>query len=175
MSKWIIDPSHSEVQFKVKHLVISTVTGSFKEYEGEVEATSEDFTDAKATFSATVNSIETNSAQRDEHLKSADFFDAANHPKITFVSTSLEKKSSSDYLLKGNLTIKDKTKPIELNVEFGGIAKDMYGQTKAGFEITGKINRQDFGLTWGALTEAGGLVVSDDVKLLLNIQLTKQA
>jgi polyisoprenoid-binding protein YceI len=175
MSKWIIDPSHSEVQFKVKHLVISTVTGSFKEYEGEVESASEDFTDAKATFSATVNSIETNAAQRDEHLKSADFFDAANHRQLTFVSTGLEKKGESDYILKGNLTIKKTTKPIELNVEFGGIAKDMYGQTKAGFEITGKIKRQDFGLTWGALTEAGGLVVSDDVKLHLNIQLTKQA
>ncbi len=175
MSKWIIDPSHSEVQFKVKHLVISTVTGSFKEYEGEVESDKDDFTDAKATFTANINSIETNSAQRDEHLKSPDFFDAANHPKISFVSTSLEKKSGSDYSLKGDLTIKDKTNPVELNVEFGGIAKDMYGQTKAGFEITGKINRQDYGLTWGALTEAGGLVVSDDVKLLLNIQLTKQA
>ena len=175
MSKWIIDPSHSEVQFKVKHLVISTVTGSFKEYEGEAESATDDFTDAKATFSATVNSIETNAAQRDEHLKSPDFFDAANHPKITFVSTSLVKKTGSDYTLKGDLTIKGKTNPVELNVEFGGIANDLYGQTKAGFEITGKINRQDYGLTWGALTEAGGLVVSDDVKLQLNIQLTKQA
>ena len=175
MSKWIIDPSHSEVQFKVKHLVISTVTGSFKEYEGEAESTTDDFTDAKATFSATVNSIETNAAQRDEHLKSPDFFDAANHPKINFVSTSLLKKSGSDYTLKGDLTIKGKTNQVELNVEFGGIANDLYGQTKAGFEITGKINRQDYGLTWGALTEAGGIVVSDDVKLQLNIQLTKQA
>ncbi len=175
MAKWIIDPAHSEIHFKIRHLVISTVTGSFKKFEGEVEAEKEDFTDAKIKFSADVDSIDTNADQRDDHLKSEDFFDAANHPKLTFTSTEVIKKSDSDYKVKGDLTIRGITKPVELNVEFGGITKDPYGQTKAGFEITGKINRHDFGLKWNAVTEAGGLVVSDEVKLILNVQIIKQA
>lgn len=175
MAKWTIDPAHSEVYFKIRHLVISTVTGSFKKFEGEVEAEKEDFTDAKIKFSADIDSIDTNADQRDTHLKSEDFFDAASHPRLTFKSTKVVKKSDTDYIVNGDLTIKGITKPVELNVEFGGGAKDLYGQTKAGFEVTGKINRQDFGLTWNALTEAGGLVVSDDVKLIMSIQIIKQA
>jgi polyisoprenoid-binding protein YceI len=174
MAKWAIDTMHSEVQFKVKHLVISTVTGSFNQFTAELEAEKEDFTDAKVTFTADVDSIDTNNAQRDGHLKSDDFFGAANHPKLTFVSTSLAQKSGSDYVLKGDLTIKGTTKAVELAVDFGGVAKDPYGQTKVGFEATGKINRKDFGLAWSAVTEAGGVVVSDEVKLILNIQFIKQ-
>lgn len=174
MTKWIIDTMHSEVQFKVKHLVISTVTGSFNKFTAALEAEKEDFTDAKVSFAADTDSIDTNNEQRDGHLKSDDFFGAAAHPQLTFVSTSLEKKSGSDYVLKGHLTIKGTTKPVELAVDFGGVAKDPYGQTKVGFEATGKINRKDFGLSWSAVTEAGGVVVSDEVKLILNVQFIKQ-
>ncbi len=175
MAKWIIDPTHSEVQFKVKHLVISTVTGSFRKFDGEAEANEDDLSDAKVRFSADINSIDTNQEQRDMHLKSADFFDAQTHPKLSFESTGFIKKSGGDYILKSHLTIRGFTKPVEFDVEYGGGSVDLYGQTKAGFEVTGKINRNDFGLKWSALTEAGGLVVSDDVKLIGSIQFVKQA
>ena len=174
-TKWVLDPMHSEVQFKVKHLVISTVTGSFRKFEGEVDTESEDFTDSEISFSLDVDSVDTTQEARDEHLKSAEFFDAATYPKITFKSTKLAKVSGSDYKLDGELTIKDVTKPVTLDVEFGGSAADFYGQTKAGFEITGKINRKEFGLTWSGVTEAGAIVVGEDIKLIINAQFTKQA
>jgi polyisoprenoid-binding protein YceI len=173
-TKWAIDPMHSEVQFKVKHLVISTVSGFFKSFEGTVESENEDFQDAKVNFSIDINSIDTNQTQRDEHLKSADFFNAAAYPHIKFQSTSFSKEGDDEYALKGNLTIKDVTKPVSLNVEFGGSADDFYGNTKAGFEITGKINRKEFGLTWDGITEAGSVVVGEDIKLTINAQLIKQ-
>ncbi|GAB4188455.1 MAG: YceI family protein [Thermoflexibacter sp.] len=173
MAKWIVDTTHSEVQFKVKHLVISTVTGTFNKFSAELEAEKEDFTDAKISFSADIDSIDTNNAQRDAHLKSDDFFNAEKFPQMTFTSSSLE-KSNGKYILKGDLTIRDITKPVVLDVELGGVATDPYGQTKAGFEAVGKINRKEFGLMWSAVTEAGGVVVSDEVKILLNIQFVKQ-
>lgn len=172
---WAIDPTHSEVQFKVKHLVISTVTGSFGVYEGQVETVGDDFTDAKIEFSADISSISTGMEQRDGHLKSADFFDAENFPKLTFVSSSMKKTGDDTYTLIGDLTIRGTTKPVTLKVEHGGQMQDFYGQTKAGFELVGTIKRKEFGLTWDGVTEAGGVVVSDDVKLVMNIQLTKQA
>ena len=175
LTKWSIDPMHSEVQFKVKHLVISTVSGFFKSFEGTVETDGEDFETADISFSLDINSIDTNQTPRDEHLKSAEFFDAATYPKITFKSTSLTKTDDDEYELKGNLTIKDVTKPVSLNVEYGGSTADFYGNTKAGFEITGKINRKEFGLTWDGITEAGSVVVGEDIKLTINAQLTKQA
>ncbi|MEP6926384.1 MAG: YceI family protein, partial [Ginsengibacter sp.] len=159
--------------FKIKHLVISTVTGSFKKFEGTVDSEKDDFSDANIQFSAEAASIDTNNEQRDGHLKSADFFNAEKYPKITFVSTEV-KKNGDEYLLKGNLTMLDVTKPVDLKLEYGGTTKDLYGQTKAGFEATGKINRQDFGLKWSAVTEAGGLALSDEVKLIMNIQVAKQ-
>ncbi|MCP9755239.1 polyisoprenoid-binding protein [Lacihabitans sp. CCS-44] len=171
MATWKIDPMHSEVQFKVKHLMISTVTGDFKAYDATVETADDDsFENAQISFTAQIDSISTGNEQRDGHLKSGEFFDAEAFPTLTFVSTSY-----ANEVLKGNLTIKDVTKSVELDAEFGGLMTDFYGQTKAGFEISGKINRKDFGLTWSAVTEAGGVVVSDDVKLILNVQLTKQA
>ncbi|MBA4851662.1 YceI family protein [Emticicia sp. BO119] len=174
MAKWTIDASHSEVQFKVKHLMISTVTGTFGSYEGSVETTNDnDFEGATVNFSADIDSISTGQEQRDGHLKSADFFDAANFPKLTFASTSFEKTGDDTYTVNGDLTIRGTTKPVKLIAEFGGIMTDFYGQTKAGFDIQGKINRQDFGLAWSAVTEAGGIVVSDDVKLVMNIQVVK--
>ncbi|MXV50793.1 hypothetical protein GS399_07390 [Pedobacter sp. HMF7647] len=173
--KWVLDPLHSEVQFKVKHLVISTVTGSFKNFEGNLETEGNDFSNAKINFSLDVNSIDTNQADRDNHLKSADFFDADSHPKISFESTSFTKDGDDEYELAGNLTVKGVTKPVTLEVEHGGIATDFYGNTKAGFEVKGKISRKEFGLTWDGITEAGAIVVGDDVKLIINVQFAKQA
>jgi polyisoprenoid-binding protein YceI len=173
-TKWVLDPMHSEVQFKVKHLVISTVTGSFKTFEGHLETSNEDFTEADIEFSLDVDSIDTNQSQRDGHLKAADFFDAEQFPKITFKSTSFT-KDGDDYKLTGDLTIKGISKSVTLNVEHGGVAGDFYGNTKAGFEITGKINRKDFGLTWAGVTDTGSVVLGDDIKLLINVQFAKQA
>ncbi|MES2277353.1 MAG: YceI family protein [Bacteroidota bacterium] len=174
LTKWVLDPMHSEVQFKVKHLVISTVTGSFKSFEGELETDNEDFIGANVSFSLDVTSIDTNQDQRDGHLKSGEFFDADKYPKISFKSTSFT-KDGDDYKLVGDLTIKDVTKPVTLTVEHGGVAGDFYGNTKAGFEITGKINRKEFGLTWDGVTEAGSIVVGEDIKLIINVQFAKQA
>ncbi|WP_183573192.1 YceI family protein [Mucilaginibacter sp. X5P1] len=174
-TKWVLDPMHSEVQFKVKHLVISTVSGFFKSFEGELDTANDDFSDASISFSLDINSIDTNQTQRDEHLKSAEFFDAAEYPKISFKSSSFTKEGDDEYALAGDLTIKGITKPVTLAVEFGGAATDFYGNTKAGFEITGKINRKEFGLTWSGVTEAGAVVVGEDIKLLINVQFAKQA
>ncbi|RZA01707.1 MAG: polyisoprenoid-binding protein [Sphingobacteriaceae bacterium] len=173
-TKWVLDPTHSEVQFKVKHLVISTVTGAFKSFEGSLETDSEDFQNAKVNITLDVNSIDTNQEQRDGHLKSGEFFDAEKYPKISFTSTSLT-KDGDDYILIGDLTIKDVTKPVSLDVEYGGSAGDFYGNTKAGFDVTGKINRKEFGLTWDGITEAGAIVVGEDIKLHASVQFAKQA
>jgi len=173
MATWIIDNSHSEIGFKVKHLVISTVSGKFTGFEGKIEAAKDDFTDAKINFSADINSIHTGNEQRDGHLKSADFFDAANFPKISFVSTSVEKKGD-DFKVKGDLTLRGVTKAVILDVEFGGIQKDFSGNDVAGFELTTKIKRLEFGLHWNAVTEAGGIVVSDEVKIVANVEVIKQ-
>ncbi|WP_295798237.1 YceI family protein [Mucilaginibacter sp.] len=174
ITKWSIDPMHSEVQFKVKHLVISTVSGFFKSFEGSLETEGDDFENADITFALNIDSIDTNQTQRDEHLKSAEFFDAAQYPQITFKSTSFTKTDDEEYELKGDLTIKGITKPVTLSAEFGGSTDDFYGNTKAGFEVTGKINRKEFGLTWDGITEAGSIVVGEDIKLLINVQFAKQ-
>jgi polyisoprenoid-binding protein YceI len=174
MATWQIDPSHSEIGFKVKHLVISTVSGKFSSFEGSLVAEKEDLSDAKISFSAVIDSISTGNEQRDGHLKSADFFDAAAHPTLNFVSTALVAKGGNEFTLQGELTLRGITKPVSLAVEFGGEQADFYGNTVAGFELTGKINRQDFGLTWSAVTEAGGIVVSDEVKLHMNVELHKK-
>jgi len=173
MATWTIDTAHSEIGFKVKHLVVSTASGKFTNFEGTVESTSDDFSDAKVSFSADIDSIHTGNEQRDGHLKSADFFDAEKYPKFTFVSKSIEKSGDGEFKITGDLTMKGVTKSVTINAEFGGIEKSLYGQTVAGFEITAKINRQDFGLTWSAVTEAGGLVVANDVKLHANVELIK--
>lgn len=173
-TKWIIDPTHSEVHFKVKHLVISTVTGTFKSFAGSMESENEDFQDAAIEFTLDVDSIDTNQEQRDGHLKSADFFDAEQFPKISFKSTSF-KKVGDDYELSGDLTVKNVSKPVKLNVEYGGRATDFYGNDKAGFEVSGKISRKEFGLTWDGITEAGAIVVGDEIKLQINVQFAKQA
>lgn len=164
---------HTEIGFKVKHLVISTVSGKFNQFDGKIESENEDFSDAKISFTADIDSISTGNEQRDGHLKSADFFDAANHPQLKFESTSFSKKGD-DYELQGNLTIRGTTRPITMSVEFGGVQTDMYGRTVAGFELTGKIKRLEYGLQWNAVTEAGGVVVSDEVKLVANVEVVKE-
>ncbi len=173
--KWAIDPMHSEVHFKIKHLMITNVTGSFNIFQASVETEDEDFMKAKISFTADVASIDTGNEQRDGHLQSADFFDAEKYPQIKFVATKYENvDNDGSYDIYGDLTIKDVTKNIKLSVEFGGVVSDAYGNVKAGFSINGKINRKDFGLTWSAVTEAGGVVVSDEVKLMAEIQLIEQ-
>lgn len=176
-TKWVIDPMHSEVQFKVKHLVISTVSGFFKNFAGSVETENDDFEDADILFSVDIESIDTNNDQRDGHLKSSEFFDSAKYPKLVFKSTSFKKVAGDEfeYELVGNLTIKDATKQVKLKAEYGGSTADFYGSTKAGFEVTGKINRKDFGLIWDGITEAGSVVLGEDIKLAINIQFEKQA
>lgn len=173
-TKWALDAAHSEVQFKVKHLVISTVTGTFKVFSGEVLANGDDFDGSSISFSIDATSIDTNQADRDAHLKSDDFFATEKYPKIDFKSTSFTKTSGNNYKLVGDLTIRDITKQVELDAEFGGTMVDFYGNTKAGFDVTGKINRKEFGLMWNAVTEAGGVVVSDEIKLHINVQFAKQ-
>ena len=171
---WKIDTAHSEIQFKVKHLMITTVTGYFKNFDLEVTTENDDFATAKKiAFTADINSIDTNNAQRDQHLKSADFFNADEHAQIQFTGTKYE-ADGDEARLYGDLTIKGVTKPVVLNVEYGGIVTDPYGQTKAGFTINGKISRKEFGLTWSAVTEAGQVVVSDDIRIHGEIQLVKE-
>lgn len=172
-TKWVIDPMHSEIQFKVKHLMITTVTGYFRKFDATAETDGDDFTTAKINFSADIDSIDTNSEQRDGHLKSADFFDAGSHPQLTFVNGVLE-KDGDDYTLKGDLTIRGTVRQVRFKTEFGGTVVDPYGQTKAGFTITGKISRKEFGLTWDQVTETGSIVVSDEVRINAEVQLVKQ-
>lgn len=172
-SKWAVDPTHTEVHFKIKHLVISNVTGVFKKFGGVAEL-DEQLTSGSVTFTIDPASIDTNQAQRDAHLTSADFFDVEKYPEIKFESTALSKVKGDHYQLAGHLTMRGVTKPITLDVEFGGIAKDGYGNTKMGFEVTATVHRKDFGLNWNMVTEAGGLTVGEDVKLLANVQLVKQ-
>jgi len=173
-TKWTLDPTHSELQFKVKHLMITTVTGSINDLTAELTTEADDFDQATVSFEGSIHSIDTGNTDRDNHLKSGDFFDADQFPKITFHSTSLN-KDGDDYILTGDLTVKGITKAVKLDVEFGGIATDPWGNTKAGFTLSGKINRTDFGLTWNAALETGGVMVSEDVKILGELQFVKQA
>ncbi|MEM6830426.1 MAG: YceI family protein [Bacteroidota bacterium] len=171
---WEMDPMHSEIHFKVKHMMVSTVTGAFDEFSGKVAAKGEGFENADVSFSAKTASINTRNADRDAHLKSDDFFNAEQYPELSFSSKSFTKKNEEEYELVGDLTIRDVTKEVTLRVLHEGTAVDPYGQNKAGFEITGKINRKDFELKWSAVTEAGSIVVSEEVRLALNVQLIEK-
>jgi polyisoprenoid-binding protein YceI len=169
-TSWIIDNAHSEIAFKVKHMMISTVTGYFDDFQSTVKTDGESFNNATIEFSAKTASINTKNKDRDAHLKSDDFFNSEKFPELKFVSKSFDGEN-----LIGDLTIRDVTKEVTLDVDFNGEAIDPYGQTKAGFEITGEINRKDFNLTWSAVTEAGSIVVSDKVKLIIDAQFIKQS
>ena len=174
-TKWVLDPAHSEIQFKVRHLMISNVTGSFGRFTVDVVTTDERIDTAKINFTAEVDSITTNNEQRDGHLKSADFFEIAKYPTLRFVSTKFEKVTDEEYNLIGELSFHGITKNIKLKVEHGGIIKDPWGNTRTGLTVDGKLSRKDFGLTWNAATEAGGLVVSDEVKIHAAAEFVKQA
>lgn len=173
MTTWKIDTVHSEVNFKVKHMLVSTVRGNFDKFDATIITNKEDFSDSIIKFEADVNSINTKNEQRDTHLKSADFFDAENHPKMTFESTSIKKTSDFEMQAKGNLTLRGVTKEVTLDVIYNGIVSGFGDIKVAGFEVTGKINRFDFGLQWNALTEAGGVVVSNEVKIEILAELNK--
>lgn len=174
-TKWVLDPAHSEIVFKVKHLMISTVTGQFRKFNITAETEDGDFTNPKEIeLTAEVDSIDTNNEQRDGHLRSADFFDAEQYSQLVFKGIRYEANGDESKLY-GDLTIRGITKKIVVNVEPGGIATDPYGQTKAAFSVTGKISRKEFGLTWSAITETGNVVVGDEIKFHAEIQLIKQA
>lgn len=172
---WKLDPSHSELTFKVKHLMISNVKGEFQNFDAQIVSQGEDFNSAKVTSKVEANSVYTNNKDRDNHLRSADFFDAEKNKELKFEGTDFEKLDEDNYKLTGVLTIKGNSKEVILDVEHGGMMKDPYGQEKAGFSISGKINRKEFGLTWNAALEAGGVMVSDDVRINGELQFIKQA
>lgn len=171
-TRWILDPSHSELLFKVRHLMITNVKGEFRKFEAVIHG--KDFTKSKVTARVDASSIFTNDENRDNHLKSADFFDVANHGDLKFESTGVERLNDEKYLMKGLLSIRGISKEITLDVEFGGINKDPYGNEKAGFSINGTINRKDWGLNWNAALETGGVLVSDEVKITGEMQFTKK-
>jgi polyisoprenoid-binding protein YceI len=171
---WKVDPTHTEVQFKVRHMVISTVTGSFQQFDASAETEGDGFENASIRFSADIDSLSTGQTDRDNHLKSPDFFDAPSHPKLEFVSSAFTHVEGEQYALTGDLTIRGTTQPVTLDVVYGGTQTDPWGLTRAGFEVSGKISRKSYGLLWDVITEAGAVVVSDDVRLLINIELVKQ-
>jgi len=173
-STWTVDNVHSTVKFAVSHLVISEVEGNFKLYSGLVQSTTSDFSNATVEFEVDVNSINTENEMRDKHLKSDDFFNAEKFPKMTFKSTSWKKVGEQNYILEGDLTIRDVTKRVAFNATYGGTIKDPWGNTKAGFKATSTINRFDYGLKWNTLTEAGGATVGKDVSITINLELTQK-
>lgn len=169
-TKWTIDSTHSEIGFKVKHMMFTNVSGKFDSYEATIITDEDNFENASIEFSADINSINSNNADRDNHLKSGDFFDVENHPKLTFKATSFTKKGD-DFELVGDLTLRGVTKSVKLEAEFSGLMKDPWGNTKAGLNISGKINRKDWGLNWNSALEAGGVLVGEEVRLNIELQL----
>lgn len=172
-TKWAIDPTHSEIGFKVKHMMFTNVSGKFQKFTADIIAEGDDFENAAITFSGDIESLTTGNADRDTHLLSADFFDVEKFPKITFTSTSVKKIDESQYEITGDLNLHVATKSVKLDAEYGGQMKDPWGNTKAGFSLTGKINRKDWGLNWNAALETGGVLVSEEVKLAIDLQFTK--
>jgi len=172
-TQWALDNAHSEIHFKVRHLMVSWASGHFKKFTAEVNSKGDDFTTAKVRFVADVDSINTNNEQRDAHLKNGDFFDADNHPQIVFESESWEKVGDDEFKLHGHLTMRGNTKKITLRVEYGGITVDPWGNTRTGFTVSGKINRKDFGVSFGAVSETGNVLLGDDVTINANVEFTK--
>jgi polyisoprenoid-binding protein YceI len=171
---WQIDQAHSSIEFSVSHMLISHITGHFKKFEGKITSEGEDFEHAEAEATIDANSIDTNHEHRDAHLKSPEFLDAANHPNITFKSTSIQMVSEGTYIVKGNFSMRGKTKNIELNVKHNGTVKDTFGNIRAGFKVNGEINRKDFDVNWQAILESGSLVAGDKVKIFANIEVIHQ-
>jgi len=175
MSKqiWNIDGAHSEIGFKVRHMMITNVNGVFNSYTATMHADAADFSDAEITFEADIDSVNTRNEQRDGHLKSPEFFDAEKFPKVSFKSSSFAKTGDGQYAMKGHFNMHGVEKEISMNVEFTGTVVDPWGQVKAGFEITGALNRSEFGLTWNATSEDGSIVLDEVIKLALNVQMIK--
>lgn len=175
-TRWSIDRTHSEIGFKVKHMMVTNVYGRFLDFDGEAQIDEETFENSSFLFNAKIESVDTGNTDRDNHLQSADFFDSTQYPTLTFKSTSIGKVDGGYYRVTGDLTIRDTTKPVTLNVEYNGVSMvDPWGQTKKGLSATAKINRKDWGLTWNAALEAGGVLVSEDINLTLEAQFIKQA
>jgi len=173
-TKWVLDPTHSEIGFKIKHLMITNVSGNFNKFEVLAKTNGDDFSNAQISANIEVDSINTNNAQRDEHLRTADFFEAEKYPVISFKSNRIQKVDDENFNLIGELTIKETTKPVKLVLEYGGVTKDPYGNVKAGFSLSGKINRHDFGVSFNAILETGGVALGEDIKINGEIQLVKQ-
>jgi polyisoprenoid-binding protein YceI len=174
-TKWVLDPAHSEITFKVKHMMITNVRGEFRKFNAEAISDENDLIGSSIKANIDAESIFTNANDRDAHLKNADFFDAENHKELTFTGISFTKTAENKYLLKGNMTIKGITKEVLFDVEFGGVNKDPWGNEKAGYSLNGKIYRKDWGLNWNAALEAGGVLVGEEVKISAELQLVKQA
>ena len=173
-TKWVLDPTHSELGFKIKHLMITNVSGAFKDFHVEVESRNQDLTKAQIHATVQIGSIDTHNEQRDAHLRNSDFFEAEQYPQMLFNSTRVEKTAAENYLVYGNLTLKGITKPVKLNVEYSGVTKDPWGSERAGFIITGKINRSEWGINFNGVLETGGLMLAEEVKINSEIQLVKQ-
>ena len=173
-TNWKFDKAHTKIGFSVSHMVISDVEGNFKDFDGTVVSSSDNFENAKINFTVDVASINTDNEERDKHLRSDDFFNAEKFPKMKFVGKSLKKISGKNYKLIGDLTIRNKTKQVEFDVKFNGIIKDPWGNTRAGFSLEGEINRFDFGLKWSKMLETGGLIVGKDVTIEAKVELIKQ-
>jgi polyisoprenoid-binding protein YceI len=174
-TKWLLDTTHSELGFKIKHLMITHVSGAFKNFSGEVLLDETDLSPVQVNLTAEVASISTNNEQRDEHLRASDFFETAKYPELKFNSTSVERTDADTFALHGNLTLKGITKPISLKAEFNGLTNDPWGGERVGFVVTGKINRSDWGVNFNAVLEKGGVVLSEEVRINSEVQLVKQA
>src|SRR5580704_17050402 len=174
-TKWVLDPTHSILEFKIRHLMISNVSGAFKNFKAEVKTNESDFSSAHINLTAEMQSVDTNNEQRDAHLRASDFFEVEHFPELKFKSTRIEKLNSDNFALFGDLTLKGITKPVELQVEYNGLVKDPWGGERAGFQITGKINRSEWGINFNGVLETGGVVLSDEVKISSELQLVKQA
>lgn len=174
IKRWMLDKANSQIQFMVKHMMITTVTGGFSEFDGAVETEEKDFSSAKISFVADTASVFTGNAGRDTHVKSSDFFDIVKYPQLKFVSSKVEKLDDNHFRLYGNMTIKEVTKEIEADVKFAGFVKDPWGKEKAGFIIAGSINRKDFGLKWNVITEAGNILVGEEARISCEVQLIEQ-
>ncbi len=173
LQTWNLDPAHSEIIFKVKHLMITNVKGEFRTFSSQIISEGSDFSKAKISLKIDTSSIFTNQEDRDNHLRSADFFETEKYPELVFEGTSFSRLDDENYKLKGNLTMKGVTREVTLDVEFGGLMKDPWGNEKAGFSVTGKLNRKDWGLNWNAALEAGGVMVSEEVKIQAEVQYVK--
>ncbi|GAB4024474.1 YceI family protein [Spirosoma koreense] len=173
-NNWVLDPTHSELGFKIRHLMISNISGSFQQFQVEVETKNDDFSTAQIRATADIASINTSNAQRDQHLRASDFFEAETYPQLSFQSTNVEKLDEDTYSITGDLTMKGVSKPVKLTAEYSGVTKDPWGGVRAGFTITGKINRSDWGINFNGVLETGGLALSEEVKINSEIQLVKQ-